>query len=363
MFKGLIIVGALASLGLAEPALAQTCAAYPNALANGTIADANQVMANFNCAALVGAPTFNGSAVFGAARTYFRGYDGSNNHWFGTSTAAEPTGLWLRITDNPSTNAVTAVDIAPNATQGLIVMSSGYVGVYNSSPTDYLDVGAAVVFGGTGGERISLSGGSLGFNRKVATGTIYNTSIYAYQWQHYGSATQASDILELQVYNPSGNAVTDTAIVANGLGDVGVNSVPLSGYNFYVNGPAGGSAGFTNTSDARLKTNVREITDALDLVERLRGVRFDWRAPEAREVGKDLKLPVGEPQIGFIAQEVEKVAPEAVSAPKAGSDGIYGVKDGSLVPILVEAVKEQQAEIKTLREEVAALKAAQSAAK
>ena len=363
MLKGLIIVGALASLGLAEPALAQTCAAYPNALSNGTIADANQVMANFNCAALVGAPTFNGSAVFGAARTYFRGYDGSNNHWFGTSTASEPTGLWLRITDNPSTNAVTAVDIAPNATQGLIVMSSGYVGVYNSAPTDYLDVGAPVVFGPASGERLSMGGGSLGFNRKVATGTIYYSSAYAYQWQHIESTTATSDYLELQVYNPSGTNVSNDAIIANGAGQVAINTAPQSGYQFYVNGAAGGTLGFTNTSDGRLKTNVREITGALDLVERLRGVRFDWRSPGAREVGKDLKLPVGEPQIGFIAQEVEKVAPEAVSAPKAGSDGIYGVKDGSLVPILVEAVKEQQAEIKTLREEVAALKAARSDSK
>jgi len=268
MLKGLII-GACASLSLAGPVLAQTCATYPNTLTNGSTADANQVMANFNCAPLVGAPSFTGAAVFNAARTYIRGYDGSNNHWFGTSTAAEPTGLWLDIGVTPSTGGVASVGILPNGTRGLEVLSTGYVGVGTITPT----------------------------------------------------------------------------------------------YVFYVNGSSGGTAGWTVSSDARLKTNVRQITDALDIVERLRGVRFDWRAPEAREVGKDLTLPVGEPQIGFIAQEVEKAVPEAVSAPKPGPDGVYGVKEESLVPILVEAVKEQQVEITELRAEVAALKVARDRAR
>jgi hypothetical protein len=262
MLKGLIIA-ACASSGLAAPVVAQTCATYPNTLSNGSTADANQVMANFNCAALVGAPSFTGDAVMNGTRTYFRGHDSSNNHWFGTSTAEEPTGLWFGVSSIPSTGAVASVAISPNGVLGLTVLSSGYVGV----------------------------------------GTY-------------------------------------SAI-----------------YTFYVDGSSGGTAAWTVSSDARLKTNVREITGALDLVEQLRGVRFDWRPPEAREVGKDLKLPLGEPQIGFIAQEVEKVAPEAVSAPKAGSGGVYGVKEESLVPILVQAVKEQQAEIRALREEVAALKA------
>jgi hypothetical protein len=95
-----------------------------------------------------------------------------------------------------------------------------------------------------------------------------------------------------------------------------------------------------------MKTNISEIGGALDLVERLRGVRYDWRAPAEREVGKTLPLPVDERQIGFIAQEVAEVVPEAVSIPKKGTDEPYALKDGALVPVLLEAVKEQQAEIK-----------------
>jgi len=52
------------------------------------------------------------------------------------------------------------------------------------------------------------------------------------------------------------------------------------------------------------------------------------------------------------------VVPEAVVVPKVGAKDPYGVKDGSLIPILVEAIKAQQAEIKALQAEVAALKSA-----
>jgi hypothetical protein len=92
-------------------------------------------------------------------------------------------------------------------------------------------------------------------------------------------------------------------------------------------------------------------------VERLRGVRFQWRSEGERTVGKALTLPEGKTQIGFIAQEVEKVVPEAVTAPKAGGSGTYSLSETNLIPILVQAVKEQQAEIEQLRAEVAALKA------
>jgi len=90
---------------------------------------------------------------------------------------------------------------------------------------------------------------------------------------------------------------------------------------------------FINNSDARDKHNVRDIDDALLLVERLRGVRFEWNEIEG------LPLPKGE-QVGFLAQEVERVAPELVAT---GSNGHKGVSYVSIVPLLTEAIKQQKA--------------------
>jgi hypothetical protein len=241
-----------------------------------------------------------------------------------------------------------------NITTSGVTRFGGAVGILSSAPTDALDVMAPVVFGGAT-ERLSMSSASIGINRKVANGQIYNPLYYAYQFQHTEGTTAAGDFLGLQVYTPSGANVTNAAIAINGAGQVSVETVQSS-YAFYVNGSAAGTTGWTNASDARLKTDVTEITGAIDIVQRLRGVRFRWRAPKDRGVGKNLSLPLDEPQLGFVAQEVAKVVPEAVSVPKPGSDDPYGVKDSSLVPIMLEAIKEQQKEIEALRAEIAAIR-------
>jgi len=294
MFRWLLTATGLA-LCAATSLVAQTCPNYPYALSNGSTADASQVMANFNS---------------------------------------------IETCANNS--------LAPLANPHV----TGSLGVDTTTPGDNLDVyGQAVM--GNGVERLSLNSGSLGFNRRVATGAIYNPAAYAFQFLHNGTGVAGTDYLGIQVYTGAGASVTGEALTVNGAGDVTVDGLQ-STYPFFVNGAAGGTTAWTNTSDARLKTNVETIPNALALVERLRGVRFQWRPVQQRTVGKTLALPVGEPQIGFIAQEVASVVPEVVVAPKNAED-VYTVKESSLLPILVEALKEQQKEIAELRAEVAAL--------
>jgi hypothetical protein len=92
----------------------------------------------------------------------------------------------------------------------------------------------------------------------------------------------------------------------------------------------------TAYSDARLKTNIRTIDNALSKVEQLRGVYFD----------KD-----GKASTGIIAQEIEHVLPEVVI------DGEFkSVAYGNIVGLLIEAIKEQNEVINTLKREVNILK-------
>ena len=88
-------------------------------------------------------------------------------------------------------------------------------------------------------------------------------------------------------------------------------------------------------SDARMKTGVRPLEGALDKVRRLRGVGY--RHVQATGASAD--------QIGLIAQEVADVVPEAVSRQR----GMQAVSYSSLVPVLIEAVKELKAEVDELR--------------
>ena len=94
------------------------------------------------------------------------------------------------------------------------------------------------------------------------------------------------------------------------------------------------------SSDERLKENIHTIKDPLKKVSALRGVTFDFKEDKKK-------------QIGFIAQEVEKVIPEAV---EERFDGYKGVAYGNLVGLLVEAIKEQQDQINDLKATVEQLK-------
>ena len=87
---------------------------------------------------------------------------------------------------------------------------------------------------------------------------------------------------------------------------------------------------FNQSSDARLKTNIQTFPDALQVVNQLRGVTFNWK--------KD-----GIPSAGVIAQEVEKVLPSAVTTDS--KTGMKSVEYSQLMAPMIEAIKEQQNQI------------------
>jgi hypothetical protein len=115
---------------------------------------------------------------------------------------------------------------------------------------------------------------------------------------------------------------------------------------------------FNTSSDARLKTNIRQVEGALDKLERIRGVAFEWAEAESPSALADVP---GKPSIGVVAQEVEEVFPEVVSiyAPDPDSEEEYKAVDyDGLTSVLIEAVKELKAENEELRSRIEALEGA-----
>ena len=112
------------------------------------------------------------------------------------------------------------------------------------------------------------------------------------------------------------------------------------------------STSIASISDARTKENVRESSDGLNTVLGLRAVRFDFKEGFSNNRKN---------QLGFIAQEVEAVFPDAVdvSGQFAEDESEYKtVAPGTLIPVLVKAIQEQQALIEQLQADVAELKGA-----
>ncbi len=100
-------------------------------------------------------------------------------------------------------------------------------------------------------------------------------------------------------------------------------------------------------SDRNRKTNIAPLGDALQKVMKLNGVSFDW----ATNKSKGATSKQGS-SIGVIAQDVETVLPALVSV---GHHGEKAVNYSGLIPVLLEAIKEQQTVIETLEQRIAAL--------
>lgn len=150
-------------------------------------------------------------------------------------------------------------------------------------------------------------------------------------WSTYGTGAGGAAI-----YNDNGTHKKLMVVGNNSAG--GAREVGIWD-NLKVNGNVT-AAGYFHSSDKRLKTNI-QTAPGLSIVNKLRGVMFDWKKDNT-------------PSSGLIAQEVEEVMPSAVHT---DAEGMKSVEYDQLIAPLIEAVKEQQAEIESLKYEIDTLKA------
>jgi len=113
----------------------------------------------------------------------------------------------------------------------------------------------------------------------------------------------------------------------------------------YKDGNATLAGTLTQSSDKNLKTDIHQLHGALANVMQLSGYNYYWKNKEQR--GDKL-------QVGVIAQEVEALYPELV---RKDGNGFLTVSYSGLVPVLIEATKEQQKQIEELKKDNKILKA------
>ncbi len=113
------------------------------------------------------------------------------------------------------------------------------------------------------------------------------------------------------------------------------------GWRFYINTTTGDGwmqGGLTQNSDARLKKNIAPLSNTLEAIQQLNGYTYNW---------KDNSNP--DEQIGLLAQELQKVYPQLV---KENDKGILSVNYSGMVPVLLEAIKEQQGQIEKQQQHI-----------
>jgi len=193
-----------------------------------------------------------------------------------------------------------------------------------------------LVFNGTDDQiEVSVSGDpgqlTIGLTSSISIAASMTAESY------YGSGEFLTDIsagsVDLEGTDQSFNTLT---LTGPGIGLTVDNGIDVDGFAEFAAGMSVvgvvTATDFNSTSDIRKKDNVVEIDDAVAKVQALRGVTFDW---------KDGSGSSG----GIIAQEVEAVLPTLV---KEGADHKTVIYNG-LIGLLVQAVKEQQAQIDELK--------------
>lgn len=243
-----------------------------------------------------------------------------------------------------------------NSSNSLALGASGKISFGNSTVNTTISENNLTFWSSS---RLAIfSAGGIQFSAPIQANGSYGTAGYiltsggastnAY-WSTAPSSVAGSNT-QIQ-YNDSGSLAASTGLVFNNT----TNAVSISG-GLGVGTAASSTAGeirATNnitayySSDARLKENVRPITNALEDLLKLRGVRFDWTDDFIQKSGGEDGYFVRKQDVGIIAQELEAVLPELVIDRQ---DGFKAVKYDRIVALLIEAVKELKIEVDLLKQ-------------
>jgi hypothetical protein len=267
-------------------------------------------------------PASTGAVANGNLR--LSGTTGSHVLDFGLSSSS--TYSWLQSRSRTAYGTNFNLILNPNG---------GNVGIGTTTPSDPLVVGSFAFH--DGGNKVIAFGYSPGANRTLLTGFPAEIRLdpangrlsFGTSATSFTSGTTPT-VLTRMTITSQGNVGIGTATPSVHLqvaGDIIANSI-------------------AGSSDSRFKTNVRPVTNALDKVKALQGVYFNWNQEAFPEKNFSDKI-----ELGFIAQEVEKVLPEVVFKDNT-SEEYRSVKYDKVVALLVEAIKEQQKQIDNLKNQV-----------
>ena len=282
--------------------------------------------------------------------------DSSGNVGIGTSSPAQKlhvasasaTYIQVQNTGN-SVNAYYGVDTGG----GWMGTSTNHYAAFYTNNTERMRIDSSgnLLVGTTSNPAKITTNGNMsinagGYGGVLGTGLGINAG-------GYNDTTSKARVVHIGGIGDNNNRCGWTAysIKTNGAGNGAeyfIRPVIWTGSAFTEQGSAGvyltdNATSWTSASDERLKENLEPIANAVEKVKTIRAVTGKYKADTN-----------GTSRAFLIAQDVQAVLPEAVTE---NAEGYLGLAYTETIPLLVAAIKEQQAMIEELKQEVAALKA------
>ena len=260
------------------------------------------------------------------------------------------TGGTNNITTTNSTSSLYLLNLTRTTTS---LTTAGNVGIGTSSPGEKLEVSGTAkatsvraTGGGDGGfilRQWTQSASYASLTTNGMTGLEYcmisdGTNTFL------GAGTGGVLKLRGPANDSSPEVLIDGTVVEVNTGDLKIPDGSLAVGNI-SNSATDGRIDASNdivaysTSDVRLKNNIKSIDKALDKVNKIQGIEFDWIEKEKvhGNSGHD---------IGVIAQEIEKILPGVVTT---RGNGYKAVKYEKIVPLLIEAIKDLSKQVDGLK--------------
>ena len=284
----------------------------------------------------------------------------------GASYVGKVATLRIPITGTAGSSTLTGTNIIGHSlslTYGVIITKTGGTVVATLTGTRSVSTGT------TGTATLPTYNGLVLTTGLTLENTTYTVTpfISNINMQAYSSAGTVDDFSSTTYTPDFDGAITvsipvgKTEIVAGGMqiirdndNYVKIDRNPGAGAILAVTGEGTFTGDVTaNTSDKRLKNNIRVIDNPLEKLSKINGVYFNWN-----DVAKKLANKNDNEEVGFLAQEVQSVLPHIIKPAPFDNDGYNNSKSGEnyltiqyekIVPLLVEAIKELKREVDELK--------------
>lgn len=231
--------------------------------------------------------------------------------------------------------------------------SNSAVAQYLSSPGSSANIKTALYFIGDGSKLTNITASNI-------TGSYGNANVAAYMpvYLPTNNSSIKGNIITANYFIGDGSLLSNLNI-ANAPGAYGNSNVAaflttytgdLAGNNLVLTGNVTSQSGYFyknvvvfNTSDQKYKVNVRDIDNALEIVEEIGGQLFDWTDEYLEEHGGEDGYFFTKEDFGFIAQKVQKAFPKAV---RQRADGTLALDYAKMSALAFAAIAQLSKQLK-----------------